>query len=403
MKYRSESNRITTIFLLCIVTCACFLSACNSRQQTQQAPPPPEVVTMTVKEQSVVLTTELPGRTSACLVAEVRPQVSGIIQKRLFTEGARVKAGEVLYQIDPAPFKAAYDSARASLARAQANLPAIKSRAQRYQELSGTKAVSQQDIADTSAALGQAEAEVTYWQAALDAARINLGYTQVRASISGRIGKSAVTQGALVTAGQPTPLATIQQIDPIYVDVPRSTAQLLRLRHSVEGGALNQEGAGQRKVKIILEDGTPYPLEGTMQFQDITVDRSTGSVTVRAVFPNPDEVLLPGMFVRGIAREGVNSKAILVPQPSVARDPKGNPYVLLVNAVGKVEQREISIDRAMGNQWLVATGLKPGERVIIEGIQKAKPGSPVKAVASEAAASEGSTPEPAHGAAAPAK
>lgn len=382
MKSRTIRNRITTTFLVFIVTCVCLLAACNGKQQTQQAPPP-EVVTITVKEQPIVLTTELPGRTSANLVAEVRPQVSGIIKKRLFPEGSSVKAGQVLYQIDPAPFQAAYDSAAASLARAEANLPATRLRAARYGDLVADKAVSKQDVDDINAAIKQAEAEVTYWQAAVKAARINLGYTRVTASITGRIGKSNVTEGALVTANQPTPLATIQKFDPIYLDVPQSTAQLLRLKHSVEGGRLTQDGADQRKVKLILEDGTIYPHEGLLQFRDVTVDPSTGTVVLRVVFPNPDEFLLPGMFVRAVVQEGVNNKAILIAQQAVSRDPKGSPLALIVNPQGKVEQRQLVIDRAIGNAWMIASGLAEGDKVIIEGSLKAKPGAPVKAISSE--------------------
>lgn len=369
--------------LLFFVPMACLFAGCPGAQQTPQAPPTPEVVTLTVKEQPVVLNTELPGRTSAYLVAEVRPQVSGIIQKRLFSEGSRVKAGAVLYQIDAAPFQAAHDSALASLARAEATLPAIRSRTERYRESLASKAVSQQDVDDAEAALRQAEAEVKYWKATVQTARINLGYTRVTAPIAGRIGKSNVTEGALVTAGQPAPLATIQQLDPIYVDVPQSTTELLRLKRRMEGGLLSQDSAGQRKVKLILDDGSTYPAEGTLQFRDVTVERTTGTVTLRAVFPNPDDVLLPGMFVRAVVQEGVNDKAILIPQPAVARDPKGNPLVLLVGSDGKVAQRQIAIDRALGNQWLVTSGVVVGERIIVEGGQNVKPGAMAKAVSAE--------------------
>lgn len=382
MKYRTKPYRTAALFFLFILVYAFLVGAC-SRQQPQQAPPVPEVVTVKVREQQIELTTELPGRTSAFLVAEVRPQVSGIIHKRLFTEGSSVRKGNVLYEIDPAPFQAAYNSAAASLARAEANLPAVRSRAQRYRELLSDKAVSQQDFDDVDSAFRQAQAEVSYCKAMVETARINLGYTRVTAPISGRIGKSNMTEGALVTANQPTPLAVIQQFDPIYVDVPQSTADLLRLKSRIENGNLNGNGSGRKKVRLLLEDGSAYPLEGTMQFRDVTVDQTTGTVTLRAVFPNPDELLLPGMFVRGVAQEGINEHAILIPQQAVSRDTKGNPLVLLVSPEGKVVQRQISVDRAIGDKWLVTSGLAAGEQVIIEGIQKVRPGAPAKAVPAE--------------------
>jgi len=377
-----------TFFFLFIFMSALLFDACSG-QKPQQAPPPPEVGTITVREQEAVLTTELPGRTSAYRVAEVRPQVSGIVQKRLFEEGSDVRAGAVLYQIDPAPFQAAFESAGASLTRAEANIPAIRSRAERYRALLAERAVSQQDFDDVDSAFRQAEAEVRYWKAAVESARINLEYTRVTAPISGRTGRSNVTEGALVTASQPTPLVTIQQLDPIYVDAPQSTAELLRLKKRIESGSLEQNGTGQKKVRLILEDGSEYPLEGTFQFQDVTVERTTGSVTLRAVFPNPDGILLPGMFVRGVVQEGVNKQAILIPQHAVSRDPKGNPLALLVDPDGKVQERQISIDRAVGNQWLVTSGLAPGEKVIVEGMQKVRSGSPAKAVPAEEIASSG--------------
>lgn len=379
MKSCPKPVRISQLCLLSIAAFTFLLGACD-RQQAQTSPPPPEVVTVEVRQQQVVLTTELPGRTSAYLMAEVRPQVSGIIQKRMFKEGSAVKAGELLYQIDPAPFQAAYDSADASLARAQANLPALQSRAGRYRELLAGGAVSQQDFDDVDSAFRQAEAEVAYWKAAVESARINLGYTRVIAPISGRIGKSNMTEGALVTANQPAPLAVIQQLNPIYVDVPQSTTDLLRLKRRIEGGSLDQNGASQKKVKLLLEDGTAYPREGTLEFRDVTVDPSTGTVTLRAVFPNPEDLLLPGMFVRAVVQEGINKQAILIPQEAVSRDPKGNPLTLIMDSEGIVRQRQLTIDRAIDNQWLVASGLAVGERVIVEGIQKVRPGAPAIAV-----------------------
>lgn len=341
---------------------------------------PPEVAIVEVKTERVSITTELPGRTSAYLVAEVRPQVGGIIQKRLFVEGADVTSGEVLYQIDPATYQAAYASAKAALARAQANVTAIRYRAERYKELVAIRAVSQQDHDDATAALKQAEADVEAGKAAVETARINLAYTQVKAPISGRIGKSSVTVGALVTASQPIALATIQQIDPVYVDVTQSSASMLRLQQSMAEGTLKRDRANRAKVRLVLEDNSIYPLEGALQFQDVTVDPTTGSYLLRIIFPNPKRVLLPGMYARAILEEGINEQAILIPQQGVSRDPKGNPSSLIVDAKGKVQQRMLKLDRTIGDKWLVSSGLEPGDRVILEGMQKVKPGVSVKAV-----------------------
>ncbi|MFY9398247.1 MAG: efflux RND transporter periplasmic adaptor subunit [Desulfomonilia bacterium] len=376
--------RFIPVFLMVTVAFALVLGACD-RRQPQTSPPIPEVVTMDVQEQQVMLTTELPGRTSARLIAEIRPQVSGIIQKRHFKEGSSVKAGDLLYQIDPAPFQATFDSATASLARSEAVLSTAQARAERYRELLAGGAVSQQDFDDIDAAFRQAKADVAYWQAAVESARINLGYTRVTAPISGMIGKSNVTEGALVTAGQPSPLAVIQQLDPIYVDVPQSTADLLKLKRRISSGSLDLNGESQRKIGLILEDGSQYPLEGTLEFRDVTVDPTTGTVTLRAVVPNPDGILLPGMFVRAVVREGINKRAILIPQDAVSRDPKGNALTLVVDGDGIVRQRQIEVDRAMGNQWLVASGLSAGDRVIVQGALKVRPGMQVKAVSSDGA------------------
>ena len=365
---------------------------CDRRQQQSSAPPAvPEVVAVTVQTQKVVLTTELPGRTSPYLVAEIRPQVNGLVQKRLFTEGSDVQAGQVLYQIDPAPFQAALDSARAALARSEASLPSIRSRVERYKDLLDDKAVSQQDYDDAVSALNQAEADIQYWRAAAETARINLDYTRVTAPISGRIGRSSITDGALVTAYQPVALATIQQLDPIYVDVRQSTATLLRLKQRLEDGRLNQDQANQNEVELIL-DGTKYSSEGTLQFRDVTVDPTTGSVIVRAVFPNPRGVLLPGMFVRAVVKEGVNDQAILIPQQAVSRDPKGRPVTMLVDGEGKVQQRMLVLDRAIGSQWLVLSGLAAGDRVIVEGAQKVRPGAAVKVASADTGPQAGAEP-----------
>jgi membrane fusion protein, multidrug efflux system len=358
-----------------------WASGCqNGNNQEAVPPPPPEVAVVTVSTRPVLLTTELPGRTSAFRIAEIRPQVSGLIQKRLFTEGAEVNAGDVLYQIDPAPFQAALDNAKASLAKAEANLPAIRAKAERYRKLAATSAISQQDYEDKTAALRQAEAEVAYWKASVKTARINLGYTRITAPISGRIGRSNVTDGALVTAYQPQELTTIQQIDPIYVDVAQSAAELQRLKHSLDAGRLKQSGEDHKKVTLVLQDGTPYPLEGVLQFRDVTVDPTTGSVIIRAIFPNPRSALLPGMFVRAVVQEGIAEESILVPQQGVSRNSKGEPIALIVDETGQVRQRRLTLDRAIDNQWLVASGLSGGERLIVEGMLNVRPGAFVKVV-----------------------
>lgn len=375
--------RVKRINFICFIvgSIILILTGCDKRQPGETGQTLiPEVAVLKVQAEKITLTTELPGRTSAYLVAEIRPQVSGLIQKRLFKEGTDVKAGDTLYQIDPAPFQAALENAKAALGRAEANLPALQSRAERFKELLVDKAVSQQDYDDTVAALKQAEAEVKYWKAAVETANINLGYTRILAPISGRIGKSTVTVGALVTAHQPLALATIQQLDPIYVDVPQSSVDLLQLQRRLEEGRLKYEAKNQNKVRLILEDGTEYPMEGTLQFRDVTVNVTTGSLILRVIVPNPESILLPGMFVRAVIKEGVNKQAILIPQQAVIRDPKGNPLVLVVNAENKVEQRMLTLDRAIGNKWLVSEGIVPGEQLIVEGIQKVKPGITVKAI-----------------------
>ncbi|HOM07689.1 MAG TPA: efflux RND transporter periplasmic adaptor subunit [Syntrophales bacterium] len=362
----------------------------------------PEVSVTTIETRQIVVTTELTGRTSAFLVAEVRPQVSGIVKKRLFTEGSEVKEGQVLFQIDPVPFETALENARAAKERAEANLPAIRSRAQRAKELLADRAVSQQEADDAAAAVRQAEADIRYWQAAVEAAKINLGYTAVKAPISGRIGKSNVTEGALVTAMQPQPLATIQQLNPVYVDVPQSTTELLQLKRRLKEGRLHRDGRIRDKVRIVLEDGSVYPLPGTLEFRDVTVDPTTGSVNLRVLVPNPAGTLLPGMFVRALVEEGLNPRAILVPQQAVMRDPKGNPYTLVVDPQGKVEMRYLVLERTWEDQWLVSSGLSPGEKVVMEGVQKIRPGMTVKTVPFTPAAGQGGR-APATAPAAPAR
>lgn len=364
---------------LLLATTTVMLTACSR----DSAPPPattPEVATVTVTKQSVTLTTALPGRTAPYRIAEIRPQVNGLILKRLFIEGADVQEGQALYQIDPAPFQAALDNAKAALGRAEANLPAIRSRVNRYRQALAEKAVSQQDFDDAEAAFNQAEADIQYYRAMVETARINLGYARVVSPIAGRIGASTVTDGAIVTAYQPVALATIQQLDPIYVDVTQSSTELLRLQRRLQAGQLSQDGKNGDEVELLLSDGTKYALRGKLQFRDVSVEPSTASVVLRMVFPNPDGVLLPGMFVRAVVTEGVNKEAILIPQQTVSRDPKGNPYALVVDAEGKVEQRKLSLDRAIGDQWLVHSGLAPGDHLIAEGMQKVRVGLAVKAV-----------------------
>lgn len=390
-----------------LVLAALLVSSCKSKVVSPPAGPA-EVATVTVRSERVVLTTELPGRTCAYLVAEIRPQVNGLIQSRLFREGANVKAGELLYQIDPAPYQAAYNQAKAAIATAEAdfataeadlvtaeaNLPALRSRAERYRGLVAIHAVGQQDYDDANASLRHAEAvigsrktmigsrktTIDTNRAALESTRINLSYTPIKAPISGRIGKSTVTVGALAAAYQATPLAVVQQLDPIYVDVVQANAELLRLRRNLESGRLKRNGSVQSKVTLLLEDGTPYPIKGTIQFRDVTVDPTTGSFTLRLVFANPQEVLLPGMFVRAVVEEGVREQALLVPQQGVSRDPKGNPIAWVVDKDEKVEQRALQLDRAIGDKWLVTKGLAAADRLIVEGIDKVRPGDRVRAV-----------------------
>ena len=398
-----------------------LLAGCG-RQGPPAPPPLPEVATVTISTSQVVLTTELPGRTSAYRVAEIRPQVNGLIQKRLFTEGSEVTAGQVLYQIDAAPFQAALDNAAASLAvmrktadrarstleESTANVAGLRStlglartNLRRSEELFGKNYVSASDrdqaannvqVAESALraaearvetdrqAVAVADAAIQQAEAALETARINLGYTRVTAPISGRIGKSNLTDGALVIAYQSLALATIQQLDPIYVDVPQSTTELQRLKSRLEEGRLHQDGTNHKKVKLILEDGTPYPLEGTLQFRDVTVDPTTGSIILRVIVPNPKGVLLPGMFVRAVVEEGSAEQAILVPQQGVSRTPKGEPIALVVDEAGTVRQRMLTLNRAIGDQWLVSSGLSPGERVVVEGLLNVRPGTAVKVV-----------------------
>ncbi|MCL2309426.1 MAG: efflux RND transporter periplasmic adaptor subunit [Proteobacteria bacterium] len=361
-----------TIKLSALVLAILALAGCGKQEAPQQqgAAPTVELGVAEVTARKVTMTAELPGRTNPYLVAEVRPQVGGIVLQRLFREGGDVKRSDVLYQIDPATYQATYNSAAATLSKAEANLASIKSRAERYADLVKINAVSKQDYDDVEAAHKQAKADVESAKAAVENARINLDYTKVTAPISGRIGKSEVTPGALVTASQPSALTRIQQLDPIYVDVTQSSVEWLRLKREIETGALKTDSKKQAKVKLKLEDGRMYPQEGKLEFSDVTVDQATGMITLRAVFPNPKHDLLPGMYVRAVLEEGVNEQAITVPQAGVSRDPKGLPLVTLVTPDNKIERRNIVVEKEIGNEWLVSSGLKVGEKVIIDGLHQ---------------------------------
>ena len=364
---------------------AVFLSACGGKPQGGPDPnAPADVGVVVVKTEPVNLTMELSGRTSASLVSEVRPQVNGVVKARLFQEGANVRAGQPLYQIDPAIYRAAVDSAAAALAQAQANATSAKLKADRYKELVAINAVSKQDNDDAQAASQAAAANVQAQRAAVQQARINLDYTKVAAPVSGRIGKSSVTPGALVTANQAEPMATVQNLDTIYVDVTQSAADLLKLRQAMAKGAMGAPASAQ--VRLVLEDGSLYPIAGRLAFSDITVDEGTGSVGLRAIFPNPQGALLPGLYVRARLEQGVATQGILVPQGGVSRDAKGGATVYVVGADNKAQLRQISVSRTVGDKWLVTAGLKAGERVIIEGLQKVRPGGAVKPAVMGAAA-----------------
>lgn len=377
--------RATTVAI--VIAVALLLGACSEETPGAQAAAkalPPQVGVVVLLAEQVIINTELPGRTTPFLIAEVRPQVTGIIQKRLFDEGGMIGAGQALYQIDPAVYDAAYVSAEAALTRDRASMATAKLKADRYGKLVKTKAVSQEAYDDAVAALAEARAVVEVSKAALDAARINLDYTRVNSPISGRIGRSTVTPGALVTANQEQALATVQQLDPIYVDVRQSSTQLLRLRRGIAEGRLQANAPLEAEVELLLDDGSRYPRKGRLQFSEVTVAQSTGTVTLRAVFPNPDGVLLPGMFVRAKIAEGVREQAILVPQRGVSRDAKGQATALVLNAENQVELRRLDLERAIGNRWLVGDGLSAGDRLIVDGLQKVKAGASAAAVPFEA-------------------
>jgi membrane fusion protein (multidrug efflux system) len=362
---------------LLIAIAASLLAACGKQAPPQS--PPPQVGYVTVQPQSVTITTDLPGRTTAYRIAEIRPQVSGVIQKLMFTQGSEVKAGQQLYQIDPAPFQASLDSALAAEAKAEASLVSARLLAERYKPLAEAHAVSQQDYDNAVSSQAQAAADVATAKASVETARINLVYTRVLSPISGHSSRSSVTEGALVTADQTTALVTVQQLDPIYVDVTQPSSMLLRLRRELASGRLHKAGDNQAQVRLTLEDSTAYPQPGKLKFSEVTVDQGTGSVTLRAEFPNPDGTLLPGMFVHEQIEEGVNETALLVPQQGITHNQKGEPTAMVVKADGKVELRTLKTDRAIGDQWLVSDGLQAGDKVVVQGLQSIKPDVQVNA------------------------
>ena len=380
---------------------ALLLAACDRPPRQAASPagaaPPPAVTVLKAQPESVPLVTELPGRTAARLIAEIRPQVTGIIKERPFEEGSEVKAGQVLYQIEPAPYQAAFDSAKANVERAEANLVVARLKAKRYAGLEKNDAVSKQANDEALAEAQKAEAEVAAARAALDKAGIDLNFTRVRSPIAGRIGRSAVTPGALVTANQAMALATVQQLDPINVDLTESSAERLRIERQLESAKLQRAEGSTVPVKLVLEDGSLYGLEGKLAFSEVSVHEATGTVTLRAVFPNPDRQLLPGMYVRARLSHGLNRQAVLLPHAALSRNPRGQAQVMVVDAEEKVEARNVEAERSHGEKWVVTAGLKAGDRVIVEGLQKVRPGAVVKA--EEAGAPKQAAPAPAGAAA----
>ncbi len=384
---KSETRLLVSALLIAT------LSACGGASEQAAAPPPPPAVgVVTLAAQPVTMTAALSGRTAAYMVADVRPQITGILQKRLFEEGAEVKAGQVLYQIDAAPYRAAVDSASAALAKAQASQVSLKLQAQRYAELVQIDAVSKQENDDAQAAVLQADAEVAAAQAALQTARINLDYTRIAAPIAGQVSTSIVTPGALVTANQADALTTVRQLDPIYVDITQSSAEMLALRRRMASGQVEHAGGDTIKVRLQLEDGSPYDHDGSLAFTGVAVDESTGTVRLRAVFPNPEGLLLPGMYVRAQVDQGVDRQGLRVPQQGVTHNARGEAIALVVKDDNTVEQRVIETAAAVGDEWIVSAGLKPGDRVIVDGVQKARPGATVQPVpAGDAAAAAAPT------------
>ena len=368
---------------------ALTLASCGKKSPEPPKAGPPRVSIVELEPQDVVLKTELPGRSTAFKVADVRPQVGGLVRSQPFREGSDVKAGQLLYLIEPATFRASVANAEATLGKAEASLVSTRLKADRYKELLTIQAVSKQDTDDAAALVQQGLADIAADRALLATQRINLAWTRVTSPISGRIGKSTVTQGALVSADQTSALATVQQLDPIYVDLTQSSEAVMRLRREFAEGTLASGGAEAAKVTLLLNDGTPYGHTGTLRFTDVTVDSNTSAVTLRAVFPNPKGELLPGLYVRAVIEEGVKRGALLVPQPAVARNDAGNPVAYAVAAGDKLEQRALVTERAVGNQWLVTSGLKAGDRVVVEGLQNARAGAVVAVVPAGAASAAG--------------
>jgi membrane fusion protein (multidrug efflux system) len=374
--FRPSSWAAATLALLA-------LGACGDKKPDAQAKPgampPPEVSVVTIAAERIAITNELPGRLEATRSAQVRARVPGIVQKRLFTEGSDVKAGAVLFRIDPSSLQAALSTVQAARSRSEANLAQASLKVKRYAPLVQTNAISRQEYDDALSAQKQAQADLEASRANQQTASLNLGYATVTAPISGRIGRAQVTEGALVGQGEATPLATIQQLDPIYVNLTQSSSELLKLRQALSAGKLKTVGRDQASVSLVTEDGTPYPQTGKLLFSDLAVDQSSGAVTLRAEFPNPDRFLLPGMYVRARLEQAVNEAAITVPQQAVQRDNNGSS-VMTVGADGKVAPRPIKTGSVQGDKWIVTEGLKEGDVVIVEGLQKVQPGAPVKAV-----------------------
>ena len=378
------SSPVRLRLLLPLTALSVLLSACDSKAPEEQQPPAPNVSVETVRVQPLAISTELSGRVQAPRVAEVRARVAGVVLKREYREGSDVKQGDVLFRIDPAPFKADYDSARATLAKAEATLYQARLQDKRYADLIEINAVSRQDRDNARAAAMQGEADVAAARAAVERARLNLGYATVTAPISGRVGRALVTEGALVGQNESTPLAIIQQLDPIHADLTQSTREINALRRALRAGELQQVGQDQAKVTLIQDDGTPYPLPGKLLFSDISVDQSTGQITLRSEFPNPDLDLLPGSFIRVRLEQAVQPQGISIPQQAVLRDSAGQPRVLLVDGEQRIAERPVVLGNAQDNRWIVSEGLAPGDRVVTEGLQHVKAGDPVQITPSAA-------------------
>jgi membrane fusion protein (multidrug efflux system) len=384
----------TRFFHICTFSLTILLSACAKKDGKPPAPPPAEVSVIVVASERVNRTTELPGRINSIREAQVRARATGILLKRRFEEGSNVSEGQLLFEIDPAPLQAALNSARASMAKTEAMLNESKANADRYKQLVPINAISKQVYDQAVAVLGQNEAELLAAKAAVQTAELNLGYARVTAPISGRIGKALVTEGALVSATEATQLAMIRQLDPVYFDFTQSSAEVLRLKRALQKGTLESAGPGEARVTLILEDGTVYRHAGKLLFSDISVDPTTGTITLRAEIPNPENLLMPGMFARAQIVEGVNANALTVPQRTVTRGAAGASTVLVVNDQNKVEVRAIEVDRTVGNKVIVAKGLKAGERIMVEGSQKAPPGSVVNVVPFNPSSDSGTQPKP---------